>query len=237
MENIREQLTAILGQAGFALTAEQTEKFQTYFEVLLDWNHKINLTSITESVKIIEKHFLDSIMLLKFADIGQGASFADVGTGAGFPGVPLKILRPDIELTLMDSLNKRVLFLEELCGVLQIEAEAVHIRAEEAGRDPIYREAFNFVSARAVADLRILSEYCLPLVKNNGYFLAMKGPNMEEELAAAKNAIFVLGAKTKKVEHFALPSGDERTVVLIQKHKKTPAVYPRHGGAIAKKSL
>lgn len=237
MDDIRAALTEACRQNDILLSPEQAGQFQIYFEKLLDWNHKINLTSITEPVKIVEKHFLDSLMLLQVVQFKPGASLVDVGTGAGFPGVPLKIMRPDLKLTLMDSLQKRITFLDFLCDALPIEAETVHIRAEEAGRDPVYRESFDFATARAVAGLGVLAEYCLPLVKKGGFFLAMKGPSLDEELAGAKNAIRLLGGMIQKVEAFSLPGGDERRLVMVRKTERTAAVYPRHGGTIAKKPL
>ncbi|WP_099205113.1 16S rRNA (guanine(527)-N(7))-methyltransferase RsmG [Scatolibacter rhodanostii] len=235
MEDIRKQIVDLFTQEDIEISDKQVEQFQTYYEVLLDWNNKINLTSIVESVKIIEKHFLDSVIILKKVKLDKGISLVDVGTGAGFPGIPLKIMRPDIELTLMDSLNKRVVFLEALCEALQIEADSIHIRAEDAGRDPVYRESFDVATARAVANMNILSEYCLPLVRKNGIFIAMKGPNLEDELDSAKRMIAELGAKTQKVENFSLPCGDERTLVVIQKKEKTSPKYPRHSSIISKK--
>ncbi len=236
MENIESILIEIAGNENITITEKQSKQFQTYFELLLEWNNKINLTSITESVKIVEKHFLDSIMLLKYISFGK-VNLVDVGTGAGFPGVPLKIMCPDLELTLMDSLKKRLIFLDTLCEALEIEAETVHFRAEDAGRDLVYRESFDYVTARAVASLNVLSEYCLPLAKKNGKFLAMKGPNLEEELANSKKAIAALGGRTEKVEKFSLPCGDERTLVIIEKREKTHFKYPRHSSIIAKKPL
>lgn len=237
MDDIKVVLADLCKSADIDINKEQCEKFQIYYEMLLNYNKRINLTSITESDKIIEKHFLDSILILKYVDIPKGANIADVGTGAGFPGVPLKIIRPDIELTLMDSLNKRIVFLEDLCSKLEIDVDAVHIRAEEAGQDLVFRKSFDIVTARAVAKMSVLSEYCIPLAKEKGIFLAMKGPSVDEELNSAKSAISMLGGKIKKVEEFTLPCGDERRLVIIDKVSKTPPKYPRNGGLISKNPI
>lgn len=237
MVNIKNDLLNICKSVGVDITSEQCDKFQIYYEMLLDYNSRINLTSITESDKIIEKHFLDSILILKYIEINDGDKLADVGTGAGFPGIPLKIMRPDIDLTLMDSLNKRIVFLEDLCDNIGIDVDAVHIRAEQAGQDPVFRRSFDIVTARAVAKMSVLSEYCIPLLKEKGVFLAMKGPSVEEELNLAKSAISVLGGKVRKVEDFNLPCGDERRLVIIDKVAKTPFKYPRNSGLISKNPI
>lgn len=219
--------------SAFEVTPDIYRKFTAYADFLVDKNQVMNLTAITDPHGIAEKHFLDSVLPLGLFDVPDGASLVDVGTGAGFPGVPMAIMRPDIRLTLLDSLNKRINFLKELTGLLELPAECIHIRAEDAGRGSL-RESFDIATARAVSRLPILCEYCLPLVKTGGAFLAMKG-DCQEELEEAKNAISVLGGKVERMEEYALPSGDKRTLVVIRKVKKTPEKYPR--GQIKGKAL
>lgn len=183
------------------------------------------------------KHFVDSVALLSIFTPDKGAKVIDIGTGAGFPGVPLKIARPDVEITLLDSLNKRLVFLEELLNGLDLSAQLVHARAEEGGRNPALREGFDWAVSRAVANLRLLAEYCLPYVRVGGIFTAMKGPEVEQELLEAQGAIEVLGGTVERVERFSLPDGSGRTVVVVRKERPTPTAYPRHGSKIAKKPL
>lgn len=234
---IERELTEAAKKVGLILSPKQAEQFQKYLDLLSVWNQKMNLTALKGPAEIVEKHFLDSIMLLKYLEIPQGASLLDVGTGAGFPGVPLKIMRPDLELTLMDGLNKRLVFLNELLSSLSLQAEIVHARAEEGGRRPEYREKFDFVTARAVARLPVLCEYCLPFLKSKGIFAAMKGPAILSELESARNAIKVLGCKTISAEEYALVNGDGRSLVLIQRNAPLPEKYPRHGAKISKAPL
>ncbi len=237
MEDIRPGLKTSAQALGLRLTGEQLDRFQRYLELLLDWNERLNLTAITEPAQVAEKHFLDSISLLAFCPLKEGARLIDVGTGAGFPGVPVKILRPDIRLTLLDGSNKRLAFLTELCAALGLPAETVHKRAEEAGRLPAFREQFDVATARAVAPLPVLAEYCLPLVKMKGFFWAMKGPGAEEELTAAGPALALLGGERAQVHRFALPTAGERVLLSVQKRAFTPKAYPRHGGTIVKHPL
>ena len=219
------------------VTPEQAQQFQTYMELLLEWNEKINLTSITEPDQVVEKHFLDSMTLLLWKKLKQGAKVIDVGTGAGFPGIPLKILRPDVDLTLLDGTMKRLNFLGEVCTALKLSARRVHKRAEEAGLDKTMRERYDLATARAVAPLNVLAEYCLPLVKMKGYFIAMKGPGAAQELEEAENALDILGAGEPEVMALTLPGGEERNLVIAQKLRFTPKGYPRHGGTILKHPL
>ena len=235
-----EHMTNLISMAkamGIKITPAQAKQFQTYLELLLEWNEKMNLTAITDPAEVQEKHFLDSLTLLTCCKIKEGAKVIDVGTGAGFPGIPLKILRPDIQLTLLDGLNKRLVFLGEVCSALGMEAERVHKRAEEAGLDKKMRESFDVATARAVAPLNILSEYCLPLVKMKGFFLAMKGPGAQEELEQAEHALDVLGGTDRKIVSLTLPTAGERNIVIVQKKAFTPKNYPRHGGTITKHPL
>lgn len=220
------------------LTEDQYEQFQKYFELLAEWNEKMNLTAITDESGVALKHFADSLSLLNFVDIPQNSSLADVGTGAGFPGVVLKIARPDIKLTLIDSLNKRLVFLGEVCAQLGIEAELIHSRAENGARDEKLRESFDFAVSRAVARMNVLSEYCLPYVKVGGAFCAMKGAQANEEFKESLNAINTLGGKLENKYFFELPeNGGERAIAVVRKVKNTPQKYPRQSGKIKAKAL
>lgn len=220
------------------LTENQYEQFQKYFELLAEWNEKMNLTAITDESGVALKHFADSLSLLNFVDIPQNSSLADVGTGAGFPGVVLKIARPDIKLTLIDSLNKRLVFLGEVCAQLGIEAELIHSRAEDGARDEKLRESFDFAVSRAVARMNVLSEYCLPYVKVGGAFCAMKGAQTNEEFKESLNAINTLGGKLEKKYFFELPeNGGERAIAVVRKVRNTPQKYPRQSGKIKAKAL
>ncbi len=220
------------------LTENQYEQFQKYFELLAEWNEKMNLTAITDESGVALKHFADSLSLLNFVDIPQNSSLADVGTGAGFPGVVLKIARPDIKLTLIDSLNKRLVFLGEVCAQLGIKAELIHSRAEDGARDEKLRENFDFAVSRAVARMNVLSEYCLPYVKVGGAFCAMKGAQANEEFKESLNAINTLGGKLENKYFFELPeNGGERAIAVVRKVKNTPQKYPRQSGKIKAKAL
>lgn len=220
------------------LTENQYEQFQKYFELLAEWNEKMNLTAITDESGVALKHFADSLSLLNFVDIPQNSTLADVGTGAGFPGVVLKIARPDIKLTLIDSLNKRLVFLAEVCAQLGIEAELIHSRAEDGARDEKLRENFDFVASRAVARMNVLSEYCLPYVKVGGAFCAMKGAQANEEFKESLNAINTLGGKLENKYFFELPeNGGERAIAVVRKVRNTPQKYPRQSGKIKAKAL
>lgn len=235
--DIRELLTKRAKEIGVKLVAEQAQAFQAYMELLLEWNGKINLTAITQPEEIVEKHFIDSLTLLRACPIKQGAKVVDVGTGAGFPGIPLKILRPDVRLTLLDSLHKRLQFLGAVCEALHLEATRLHKRAEEAGLDKAMRESFDLVTARAVAGFPTLCEYCLPLMKMKGYFVAMKGPGAQEELEAGQNALRILGGDEGKLVPVEAFTAGERNLVVVQKKRFTPKGYPRHGGTITKHPL
>lgn len=219
----------------FDITDGQYRKLDNYAETLVEWNKKMNLTGITDPEGIAVKHFLDSVLPLKFMDIPKNASLIDVGTGAGFPGVPLKIYRPDIRLTLLDSLNKRINFLTEACKASDVTAECVHGRAEERGRDAKYREKYDVAIARAVAAMPVLAEYCLPFVKIGGIFAALKGPN--ENYRDSENAIKILGGEIGSVKEYELSNGDKRVLIIIKKIRHTEDKYPRNGGQISKKPL
>lgn len=218
-------------------TEEQLNQFHEYMNLLLEWNEKINLTAITDPNEVILKHFMDSLTINKY--IKENSTLADVGTGAGFPGIPLKILRPDLKITLVDSLNKRINFLNEVINKLNlVNIETVHSRIEDFGKDKKYRESFDFVTARAVANLAVLSEYLLPIAKVGGQCVCMKGSSVEEELSNGKNAIKVLGGKIKNIDEFVLPDSDmSRNVIIIDKIKNTPNKYPRKAGIPVKEPL
>ncbi len=220
-----------------AIDDKQLSAFEKYAELLVEWNKKMNLTAITEQKDIAVKHFIDSIAVLKHAEIKQGASVIDIGTGAGFPGIPVKIMRPDIKLTLLDSLNKRLLFLDEVCSQLGLEASLIHARAEEFGRRPGYRDSFDYAISRAVANLPSLCEYCMPYIKKGGEFIAMKGPDGNEELKAAENAVRVLGGRVGYIRQLTLPDEQTRTIIVISKLYPTPSAYPRRGVKISKQPL
>ncbi len=237
MENIENKLIAAGKEFGIKIKPEQAETFQRYMKMLLEWNEKINLTAITEPDDILLKHFIDSLSLLKAFEIKPHAKIVDVGTGAGFPGLPLKIMRPDIEITLLDGSNKRLGFLNAVSKELNLEALTVHKRAEEAGRMHEMRESYDVAVSRAVARLNTLAEYCLPLVKMKGHFIAMKSAEIDEELLEAENSIAKLGGSIERRENLALPSGDRRSIVIIRKLNFTPKEYPRHGGTITKHPL
>ena len=236
MGEIASIVTALCCENGIEIDSAAPQRLEKYAEMLIEKNKVMNLTAITEPKDIAVKHFYDSLIPLKQVNIPQGARVIDVGTGAGFPGLVLKIARPDINLTLMDSLNKRLTFLKEVCDELGLDAEIVHARAEEAARGEL-RESFDFAFARAVAQLNILCEYCLPYVKVGGSFVAMKGKKAAEELKEAEKAISVLGGKTQAFIEDTLPQGDERGTVIIKKISQLSPKYPRAGGKIAKSPI
>lgn len=237
MNHFEQHLIDLSAPYGLTISAQQAKSFQTYMDLLLEWNEKMNLTAITEPEQVLEKHFLDSLLLAKAVELPQGARVIDVGTGAGFPGIPLLLYRPDIRLTLLDSLQKRLNFLQAVCDALGLSAKLVHARAEEGGRKPELREQFDLACARAVAPLPVLCEYCLPFVAPGGVFAAMKGPGAAQELDAAKKAISLLSARAEKSHPFTLPDGSERNIVVCKKKTAISDKYPRHGSKIAKTPL
>ncbi len=230
--NDKEYLKTGFNSMGFDVEDKEIDKFLDLKEILLEWNEKINLTTITQKEEIFIKHYFDSVACLMDGYIKEGMKVIDVGTGAGFPGIPLKILRKDIKLTLLDSLNKRINYLEDALSRLNIKnVELVHARAEEGGANIKYREKFDIVLSRAVAPMNILAEYCLPYVNVGGFFLCQKGPNCEEELKAAENAMVLLGGQLKEVKLYKLPYSDiTHSIIIIQKVKNTPTKYPRKPG-------
>lgn len=235
-----EQFIAALEEQGISLTKKQLEQFETYFQLLVEWNQKMNLTAITEKTEVYLKHFYDSITLAFSHSLeNSDAHLCDVGAGAGFPSIPLKIVFPDLHVTIVDSLKKRITFLETLADALELENVAFyHDRAETFGQNPAFREQFDLVTARAVARLNVLAEFCLPLVKKDGYFCAMKAAKSQEELDESKKAIALLGGKLVKDVEFTLPhSHDPRHIIVIQKKKETPKKYPRKPGTPLKQPI
>lgn len=239
-----EKLREILGQINIDISDEQLGMFNTYYEMLIETNKVMNLTAITEKDEVIVKHFVDSIALIPFLKEKYGDDFSelsliDIGTGAGFPGIPLKIMLPDIKVTLLDSLNKRIKFLDSVIDTLSLKnIKTIHGRAEDYASDKVYRETFDFCVSRAVANLSTLSEYCLPFVAVDGMFISYKAGNLEEEINNSKKAIKILGGKISKVEEFILPSTDnERVFVFINKIEKTPKTYPRKAGVPSKNPI
>lgn len=229
-----------LKDQGIELTDTQLGQFKTYYEMLVEWNEKINLTAVTEIEEVYLKHFYDSITPLFYADIDEGASLCDVGAGAGFPSIPMKIIRPDLKITIVDSLNKRINFLNELTAELGLDKiHLVHDRAETFGNHKAdARHMFDVVTARAVAQLNVLSELCLPLVRTGGQFIVMKGKKAQEELDESKFALDLLGGELTKIHQLSLPKEDsDRYIMIIDKKRKTPKKYPRKPGTPNKSPL
>ena len=229
-----EQYCADFSRYGLSLNREQYEQFDEYSSFLIEYNNSVNLTAITDPVEIMYKHFLDSSLVLKYVDIPENSTIIDVGTGAGFPSVPIKIMRPDLRITLLDSLNKRIEFLRQLCDKIGIRAVFLHGRAEDYSKLPEFREIFDFSCARAVANFSVLSELCLPFVKVGGKFLSMKGPN--EDISGAENAVSLLGGSIQSDEMYELES-EKRRIIIVGKISQTPTKYPRNSAQIKKKPL
>ncbi len=235
----KEQFAEALSARGIELSERQREQFDGYYRLLVEWNEKMNLTAITEEEQVYNKHFYDSITPAFYFPFDQVEKVADIGGGAGFPSIPLKIVFPHLHMTIIDSLNKRMNFLQHVADELGLEnLYPVHGRAEDRGQEPQYRQAFDLVVARAVARLKVLSEYCLPFARVGGHFIALKGADISPELNEAKKAIKTLGGKTKQVETFQLmEDAGERNIVIMEKVENTPKGYPRKAGTPAKKPL
>lgn len=235
MDHFKRKASAL----GIELNEKQLEQFKKYYNMLIEKNKVMNLTAITEWEEVIDKHFIDSISLVKAIDLSGDKYVLDLGCGAGFPGIPLKIAFPNLKIVLLDSLNKRILFLKEVIEELGLEdIEALHGRAEDYARKSEYREQFDYCVSRAVANLTSLSEYCIPYVKEGGYFISYKSGKVKEEVKEVKKALYLLGGKMENMISFQLPETDmERNFVLIKKEKKTPKKYPRKAGIPTKEPL
>lgn len=235
MENLKRKASEL----GILLTEKQLDQFRKYYEMLIEKNKVMNLTAITEWEEVIDKHFIDSISLIKACDLSGDKYILDLGCGAGFPGIPLKIAFPNLKIVLLDSLNKRILFLKEVIEELGLsDIEALHGRAEDYARKPEYREKFDYCVSRAVANLTTLSEYCIPYVKEGGSFISYKSGKVKEEVKEVKTALFLLGGKMTDLISFQLPETEmERDFVIIKKEKKTPKKYPRKAGLPGKEPL
>lgn len=222
-------------ELGLILNDTQIQQFMDYKDILLEWNEKINLTAITDDREVILKHFVDSLTVCRYVDFAN-KSIIDVGTGAGFPAIPIKIFCPSAKITLLDSLNKRITFLKELCNQLDInDVTYIHSRAEDGGQNKLYREKYDYCVSRAVANLNVLAEYDLPFVKVGGEFIALKGPLLNDELKDAKKTIDILGGSVLKVEDINIPYTDIcHRIVFIQKLRQTPNKYPRKAGKLTK---
>lgn len=231
-----ERLQSKAEQLGIRLSEKQLEQFQCYYERLIEKNKVMNLTAITEYEEVVDKHFVDSILLGSVKELSGKKRVIDVGTGAGFPGIPLKIVYPELEITLLDSLNKRVKFLNEVIEELGLTGiQAVHSRAEDLAQDAAYRQQYDICVSRAVANLATLSEYCIPFVKQGGYFISYKSTQIEEELKQAKKAVQVLGGTLEQVETVQIPGTTiERQFVMIRKTGTTPKKFPRKAGTASK---
>ncbi len=234
-----DQFVKDLTALGVTLSEKQVEQFIQYYEMLVEWNQVMNLTAITEYDEVMKKHFVDSVSLIKAYDVTQPTTVIDVGTGAGFPGLALKIAYPNLQVTLLDSLNKRINFLNAVIEKLGLTGvETVHGRAEDFAKPDKLREKFDLCVSRAVANLSTLSEYCLPFVKPGGLFISYKSEKISEEMAAAKSAIFLLGGKVENQVEFTLPDSDiYRNLFIIKKEKATPKKYPRKAGLPSKEPL
>ncbi len=215
------------------LSTEQAEKFVKLYEFLVEYNQNVNLTAITDFEEVVIKHFVDSVLPFSMIDIKEKSSFIDVGTGAGFPSIPLMIVRPDLKGTLLEALNKRCVFLEKACELVGVKANVVHGRAEDYAKER--RECFDFTTARAVAAMPVLSEYCMPYVKTGGKFVALK--SMNEDIEQSKNAIKILGGKITEVKDYTITNGDNRRLFVVEKISQTPTKYPRNPSMIKKKPL
>lgn len=227
----------IFEKSDLKISGEMVEKFEKYSDLLIKWNKKMNLTAIVDRQGIAIKHFLDSVLPLDAIAIPHGSAVIDIGTGAGFPGVPIKIVRPDVDLTLLDSLNKRIKFLDDLRKKLGIDVDLIHARAEDAAHKKDLRESFDVVISRAVAPLNVLLEYCMPFVKVGGVFVALKGKNAQSELDLANNAMKILNAEIFTQKSFSLVNECDRNIIVFSKTAKNLEIYPRNSAKIKKKTL
>ncbi len=237
--NKEELLRESAASVGVELNDEQIRQFIRYYEILVEWNSFMNLTGITEYEEVVQKHFVDSLVLCKAIHVTDVECLIDIGTGAGFPGIPLKIAYPHLKVTLLDSLQKRIKFLNEVVAQLGLEdVETIHGRAEDFAKPSMKRETYDVCVSRAVANLASLSEYCLPYVKTGGYFIPYKSGKVEEELQESKKAVFLLGGKVEEEIKFLLPDSDiSRSLIKIKKISPTPKKYPRKSGLATKEPI
>ena len=228
-----------LKELNITLTAKQEEQFNTFYQLLVEWNKVMNLTGITEYEEVVEKHFVDSLSIIKAVDIQQVTKVIDVGTGAGFPGIPLKIAFPHLDITLLDSLNKRIRFLDEVIEKTSLDGiRTIHGRAEDFAKQKEHREGYDLCVSRAVANLSTLSEYCLPYIRVGGIFSSYKSGSIEEEIESSKHAVMLLGGSIENIVKFQLPGTDiSRSFVVIKKEKQSPKKYPRKAGLPSKEPL
>lgn len=233
-----EEIVPLCREFSVELNDDIKNKLNLYGNLLLEWNEKINLTAIKEPKEVLYKHFYDCILFFKNVNVPSNARVIDVGTGAGFPGLVLKIVRPDLEVVLLDSLNKRILFLNDVIKKLNLKnITAIHSRAEDGAKNKLYREKFDIACARAVANMPVLLEYCTPFVKVGGQFVAMKGPSTNEEIALCDNAISQLKVSNPQVLNETLTGSEERNFVIFKKISQTPPKYPRKSGIVSKQPL
>ncbi|WP_068778610.1 16S rRNA (guanine(527)-N(7))-methyltransferase RsmG [Paenibacillus sp. GM2] len=239
MDKVQDDFQKLLNQHQVELSAEQLHQFEIYYRELVTWNEKMNLTGITEREQVYVKHFYDSITLSFYMDMNRISTMADIGSGAGFPGIPLKICYPHLKLTIIDSLNKRIQFLQNVVDQLGLrDVQLIHGRAEDIARKEQYRDSYDLVSARAVARMAVLNEFCLPFVKTGGIFAAMKGLDPQEELKEAARSLTELKSKLSATYHFELPmENSERHIILINKTASTPKKYPRKAGTPLKSPI
>lgn len=239
MREIQETFSKLLLSKGIQINDQQLQQFEVYFHELVSWNEKMNLTGITEYDQVFMKHFYDSISLSFFVPVSSVETLVDIGSGAGFPSIPLKIMFPHLKITIVDSLNKRIRFLEHLCKALLLDdVNCIHGRAEEIARMPQYRDHFDVAAARAVARMNVLNELCLPFVKKDGFFIAMKGSDPEEEVNEAKFSLKELQGRLEGIHSFQLPEDHaQRHMIIVKKMKATPAKYPRKSGVPMKQPL
>ncbi|NBI29191.1 16S rRNA (guanine(527)-N(7))-methyltransferase RsmG [Chengkuizengella marina] len=233
-----KQFSLLLKKYNMSISTEQWDLFEKYYLMLVDWNERMNLTAITDREQVFIKHFYDSISIAFYVPISQINTLADIGSGAGFPSIPLKIMFPNLKISIIDSLKKRIHFLNHLTEELHmVDVDCIHGRAEELGRKQNLRDHFDLVTARAVAKLNVLNEYCLPFVKEGGHFIAMKGPNTSDEVNEASNSLIQLKGSLLKVVNFQLPDHSDRNFIFIHKTGKTPKKFPRNPGTPIKKPL
>lgn len=235
----KNMLLERLKEINLFLNDNQIEQFLTYYDMLIEKNKVMNLTAITEYEEVVKKHFIDSLAVIRVYDMKKDLSIVDLGTGAGFPGIPLKIAFPNLKIILVDSLNKRINFLNEVIHSLELkDISAIHARAEDLGKDANYREQFDLCISRAVANLSILSEYCIPFVKKDGMFISYKSGSVKEELENSQKAIQLFGGRIEKIDNFIIPGTNiERSLIVIRKEENTPPKYPRSSGKPQKEPI